>query len=173
MMMTLISGTSRLNSNSRKVANQYLELLAEKGYAANLLDLSELAPDCFGPCSEEYLHPGLKQVQEDWIRPATHLLFVVPEYNGSIPGVLKALLDFTEIKAWYGKKACLAGVATGRAGNLRGLDHLGAILMHCKIKVLPYTLPISTVGKLLSPEGRLDEGTRTAISRQLDEFLVF
>jgi len=173
MMITLISGTSRLNSNSRKVANQYQDLLNEKGISANLLDLSELAPDCFGPCAEEYLHPDLRQIQEELIRPATHLLFVAPEYNGSIPGVLKALMDFTEIKAWHGKKACLVGVATGRAGNLRGLDHLCAILMHCKINVLPNKLPISAVGKLLTPEGRLDESTRTAISRQLDEFLVF
>jgi len=173
MTITLISGTSRINSNSRKVADQYLELLAEKGHTANLLDLSTLAPDCFGPCLEEYLHPGLKDVQETLIRPATHLIFVAPEYNGSIPGVLKALMDFTEIKAWHGKKACLTGVATGRAGNLRGLDHLCAILMHCKINVLPNKLPISSVGKLLGEGGRLDEATRTAVSRQLDEFLRF
>ena len=172
-MITLISGTNRLQSNSKKVALQYDELLRAKGFEVHMLDLAELAADSFGPCAENYLHPALKDVQENLIRPAEKLVIITPEYNGSIPGVLKALIDYTEIKAWAGKKACLVGVATGRAGNLRGLDHLTNILMHCKITVLPNKLPISQVGTLLDSQGLLNEATLKVIHKQLDEFILF
>ncbi len=172
-MILIISGTNRLNSNTRRVCDQYAMLLSQKGESFRLLDLAELAADCFAPSTEDYLHPGLRQVQEELIRPASKLIVITPEYNGSIPGVLKALIDFTENKAWRGKKACLVGLATGRAGNLRGMDHLTNILMHCQITVLPNKLPISRVGTLLDHEGQLDQATLTAAGRQLDEFLAF
>jgi chromate reductase len=173
MIITLISGTNRINSNTARVTRQYQALLRERGHESSLLDLSSLDAACFGPCEEQYLHPDLREVQETLIRPATHLLIAAPEYNGSIPGILKALIDFTEIKAWKGKKACLVGVATGRAGNLRGLDHLTNILLHCQIAVLPNKLPISRVATLLNASGELDEATLKAAGRQLDEFLAF
>ncbi len=73
---------------------------------------------------------------------------------------------------WYYKKALLTGVSTGRAGNLRGMDHLADVLNYIKITVHPNRLPISVVDKLLSPEGRItDENTLTAINQQLDEFI--
>lgn len=173
MNFTLISGTNRINSNTRKVSEVYLQRADRLGMSCQLLDLADLPMDCFGPCSEDYLHPALKDVQETLIRPAGKLIVVSPEYNGSIPGVLKALLDFTDVKAWYDKKACLVGVATGRAGNLRGLDHLTNIFLHCRIQVLPNKLPISRVKSLLQEKDGLDAPTLEAVDRQLEQFLHF
>ena len=106
---------------------------------------------------------------------ADALLIATPEYNGSIPGVLKVMLDISDYKkTWWGKKALLTGVATGRSGNLRGMEHLTGILHYLRVNVHPNKLPISSVDKLLNGEGLLhDAGTLQAIDVQLDEFIQF
>ena len=66
----------------------------------------------------------------------------------------------------------LAGVSTGRAGNIRGMDHLTGVLNHVKITVLPNQLPISSVDKLMDKEGHITDGpTLKAIGKQIDEFI--
>ena len=76
------------------------------------------------------------------------------------------------LKIWWYKKALLTGVATGRAGNLRGMDHLSAVLNHVKITVHPFQLPISGVDKLMDENGTfINKDTIAVINQQLDEFL--
>jgi len=91
--------------------------------------------------------------------PSTHLLFVVPEYNGGFPGVLKYFIDIIHPKVWAGKIAGLVGVATGRSGNLRGIDHLTGILHYLKVEVIyqkPYLssihLHMNTDHEVTNPE---------------------
>ena len=73
---------------------------------------------------------------------------------------------------WYHKKALLTGVATGRAGNLRGMDHLADILNYLKITVHPNKLPISAVNFLMDTDGNItDLNTIKAIDHQIDEFI--
>ena len=66
----------------------------------------------------------------------------------------------------------LTGVSTGRAGNLRGMDHLASVLNYLKVMVHHNQLPISSVDKLMDEEGHFtDPNTLKAINLQLDEFL--
>ena len=78
--------------------------------------------------------------------------FVFPEYNGGIPGMLKLFLDAISVRAYkatfHGKKACLTGISTGRAGNLRGLDQLTNILNYLQVIVHPNKVPISSISRL-------------------------
>ena len=103
------------------------------------------------------------------------ILIVTPEYNGSFPGVLKAMIDNTDIeKVWWGKKALLTGVSTGRAGNLRGMEHLTGVLQYLKMHVYHNKLPISVVNKLLNGEDYIgDMATLKSINDQLEEFIRF
>ncbi len=99
----------------------------------------------------------------------------MPEYNGGVPGILKLLIDGSDIKkCWYNKVACIAGVAAGRAGNLRGLDHLTNMLNYIQMDVIKNKLPISSIEKLLDEEGNLvDKPTIEAIEKQIDELLAY
>jgi chromate reductase len=169
-MLTILSGSNRPGSNTLKVARQYALRLEALGVSAHVLDLAALPPDAFAPCAAGERHPAITEWQERHIRPAQRLLIVSPEYNGSIPGVLKAFIDYTDVKAWPGKLALLAGVATGRAGNLRGMDHLTNILLHIGVTVHPSKLPISRVGQLLDGEA-LDPDTLRVVDAQLRAFL--
>src|SRR5882724_1574969 len=109
-MITIIIGTNRPDSNTGKVAAQYLQLLSGKGIKARLLSLEGL--------NVHERNLDIEQLEKDFLIPSDKFIFISPEYNGSIPGVLKALIDATDIKkVWPGKKALLTGISTGRAGN--------------------------------------------------------
>jgi chromate reductase len=166
-MITIISGTNRPGSNTGKVATQYLQLLKDKGVEARLVSLVGL--------NVNERNPDIQQLEKDILIPAEKFIFISPEYNGSIPGVLKSLIDHSDIKhVWWGKKALLTGVSTGRAGNLRGMEHLTGILHYVKMHVHPNKLPISVVDKLLNGANLItDTGTLEAIDEQLDEFLAY
>jgi chromate reductase len=75
---------------------------------------------------------------------------------------------------WTENKACLVGVSTGRAGNLRGMEHLTNILNYLKINVYHNKLPISRVDTLLDANGNLtDVETQKVVDWQLEGFLKF
>src|SRR5204863_441812 len=107
-----ISGTNRHNSHTEKVAVEYQKILKEKNIQAHLLTLRNI--DVLKK------NPELSSIETELLIPAEKFIFIIPEYNGSFPGVLKAMIDITDVKkTWGWKKALLTGVSTGRAGNLR------------------------------------------------------
>jgi chromate reductase len=166
-MYTIISGTNRHDSNTLKIAQEYKHLLDKKGLEAHLLSLEGL--------NVLDRNPIFSEVERELLIPADKFIFISPEYNGSIPGVLKAMFDISDIqKVWWGKKALLTGVSTGRAGNLRGMEHLTGILNYMKVTVHHNKLPISIVDTLLDTEGQIhDQRTLDSIRAQLDEFIEF
>jgi len=105
------------------------------------------------------------------------LVFISPEYNGSYPGVLKLFLDAISIReyarSFKQKKAALCGVASGRAGNLRGIDHLTGVLNHVGVIVMPNNLPLSSIDKLCDENGEINASTSELISSFIDDFLAF
>lgn len=164
-MYTIVSGTNRTGSNTLKVAKEYRRFLKEKGVEANLLSLEGL-----DLLNDKKLVAGL---EKNIITPTQKFLFIVPEYNGSYPGVLKLLFDMGKSHSvWWHKKALLAGVSTGRGGNIRGMEHFNGVMNYLKITVFPELLPISMVDKVMDAEGRFtDTGAIVAINKQLDNFL--
>ncbi len=180
-MITIIAGTNRPNSDTFAVAKYYQEQLSQLvEEPVNLLSLTELPKDMFNPAmyTAEGQSRQLMDLQDLVMIPAQRFVFVSPEYNGSFPGILKFFLDACSIReigpTYRGKKAVLVGVASGRAGNLRGMEHLTGILNYLGIAVLPLKLPISQIGKLRDENGQLtDQATREAIGDQLQKFLAF
>jgi len=166
-MYTIISGTNREGSNTLKVAELYHSLLAQKGIPAHVVSLVGIDLNKKGP--------ELEALEKEILIPTDKFIFILPEYNGSYPGSLKAMIDMSDIrKVWPNKKALLTGISTGRAGNLRGMDHLTGSLNYLKVHVHPNKLPISSVDKLMDGGGRIqDNATLDAISHQLDEFINY
>lgn len=166
-MLTIISGTNRKNSNTYKIARQYHALLEERGISANLVSLVGL--------DVNLRNPAIEALEREVLIPTQKFIFVTPEYNGSYPGVLKSLIDNSDIKkVWWNKKALLTGISVGRAGNLRGMEHLTGVLHYVKMHVHHNKLPISIIDKLLlGQEALTDEATIRAIQVQLDEFMEY
>jgi NAD(P)H-dependent FMN reductase len=167
-MITIISGSSRAGNNTKKVALEYKRLLKENfNETALLYALDEING---AQRDEDFVH-----AEAELLIPASKFIIVLPEYNGSYPGILKLMIDNSDIKkVWANKKVLLVGVATGKAGNLRGMEHLTGSLLHMKMLVHPNRLPISVVDKLIDTDEKFnDEGTLKAIHGQLNEFVLF
>lgn len=174
-MITIISATNRKESKTLKVSLEYQRLLTEKNMQSKLLSLQSLPKSVFSDMMYDEDCAEFMQLQEEYFFSAQKFIFITPEYNGSIPGILKVILDASDMKkGFFYKKALLTGIATGRAGNLRGLDHLTAILNNMRVNVHWNKLPISKVDLELDADGRFhNEATIRVVNKQIDDFLEF
>ena len=175
-MYTLIAGTNRKGSQTYKVARQYLKLMQEAELPVKFLDLqAELTPEIFNEDMYEKSVGVIKRIQDEYLADAEKFVLVVPEYNGSMAGVFKLFIDTTDIpECWYGKKACLVGVAAGRAGNLRGMEHLTGILGHIHMNVFWNKIPMSKIDDRLNEDGEfVDEADLSLLRKQLKGFIEF
>lgn len=180
-MITIISGTNRPNSETRRVAELYTSRLrARTKETIKFLSLENVPADLIQ--IEMYSIPGqsaeLAAIQDEFLIPAEKLVVISPEYNGSFPGILKLFLDACSVRelkpTFAGKKAALVGVASGRAGNLRGMDHLCGVFNYLGVAILPLQLPISSIKSLKNEAGEIvDDNTIQAIDRQIDAFINF
>lgn len=166
-MLTIISGSNRDDNTTKKVALEYQRLLKEKNITSRIFSLDEI--------NSTLRNDLFIKAELEMLVPAQKFIIIMPEYNGSYPGILKLMIDNSDVKnAWSNKKVLLTGVSTGRAGNLRGMDHLTGVLLHMKLLVHPNRLPISVVDKLMDEHFRFtDAYTLKAIHTQLDEFINF
>jgi len=174
-VITIISGTNRPENVSLRVSAAIAELLTSMEIDAQVLDLQKLPKDfvfrndVFGNPD-----PGFSAIVDQFISTADRFVFVVPEYNGSFPGVCKAFIDAIWPEQFKGKKAALVGLSSGRAGNLRGLDHLTGILHYLDIPVMPKRVNIIHVESQMNDEGRLeDEKTIQQLSQLMLNFRAF
>lgn len=180
-MITVISGTNRRNSEALDFARFYVDILRKRsGEEVKLLALEEESHAWFHPdmYKEEGQSADLAALQDEYMIPADKFVFVIPEYNGSFPGVVKLFLDACSVRRYSetfsGKKAALLGVASGRAGNLLGMDHLTGILHFLGVVVLPNKLPVSSIGKIKDSAGNIVDGeTRKVIEKQAEQLLAF
>jgi NAD(P)H-dependent FMN reductase len=167
-MITVISGTARHDSNTLRVAMLYQRLLTDRGLGdVRLLSLRDLNVWERGA--------ALRQVEQEMLIPSPKFVFIMPEYNGSFPGVLKTLIDNSDIRAcWWGKKAMLTGIADGRAGNLRGLEHMTGILQYLHMHVYWDKIPLSRINDEIDGKGNfIKPATEAAINAQIEGFLAF
>lgn len=174
-MITLINATNRPDNQTQLVADVYLELLKNKGNEVRYLSMQELPFEYLKLDSRktEEEKTGMAQVIQTFIAEADKIIVISPEYQGSFTGIFKLFLDFVRPDFFYGKKIALVGVSKGRAGNLRGLDHLTNIFNYLQANVLAQKLPISTLQNLVKDGKLSDEGTLKAIEKQLDYFEKF
>lgn len=174
-MMTIVAATNRPLSKTLLVAKIYKDKLEQKGQEVALCTLEDIPADIIHKEMYGKPTPAFDAFQQKYLIPTQKFLFIIPEYNGGFPGILKLMIDASDIpNAYHGKKAMLAGVASGRAGNLRGMDHLTGILNYLQITVLPNKLPISRIETLVGDNDKLiDSETLKAIEAQCEQFINF
>jgi len=178
-MITVISGTNRPGSRTLLFATHYLGQLQSLGREAQLLDLAEIpfehyARNMYDP---KVMSAELLALQNRFVLDVEKLVIFVPEYNGSYPGALKLFIDGISVNEYprnfKGKHVALIGIATGRAGNLRGMDHLAASINHMGGWVLPNKLPLSNVEILVDTDGKVtDANTITALESQARQLIA-
>lgn len=173
-MITIISGTNRLENKSLRVAAAYKEICSELGADAQILDLQSVPNDFIFSASYGNKNEDFEAIVEQYITKSDKFIFVVPEYNGSYPGMLKGFIDCVSPDKWHHKKSAMVGLSAGRAGNLLGLDHLTGVMHYLQVEVLSKKPKLSSFNTLIDNDGHLVDGPTIHILRtQVQKFLDF
>jgi len=166
-MITVISGTNRADSMTLRTADLYCKLLSEREKDVKLLSLEH----------KQVWARGAEMIalEKEYLIPAEKFLIIMPEYNASFPGILKLMMDNSDIKkCWWHKKAALVGVSDGRAGNLRGIEHMTSILHYMKVNVLYNKVLLSRINEEIDGNGNLlKPETGLIINEQVADFIKF
>jgi len=156
-MMTLLVGTNRPDSNTRKVARHIEEIYAGLKVPLRVLDLAQLPSEIFSPSSYGE-KPKSFLPFSDGVLQASGLHVVTPEYNGSLPGVLKYFIDMLKFPESFERRpVCFTGVAAGIWGALRPVEQLQAIFGYRNAYIYPERVFMPGVGRLLDANGRLTD----------------
>ena len=156
-MMTLIVGTNRPASRSRRIATHVEEIYRELGVPLRVLDLAELPPEVFAP-SAYATRPAAFAPFADAVLQSHGLIIVTPEYNGGVPGVLKYFIDLLEFPASFQHRpVCFVGLAAGVWGALRSVEHLQQIFGYRNAFVFPERVFLPRITELLDEAGRLKD----------------
>lgn len=180
-MTTILQATNRQDSNSEFVSRQIRHFLHQAGEDnVEILSMTEVLPKLhvFSDYNEATLSTELIDIQDRRLIPSEKFIWILPEYNGSFPGGIKLFIDVLSVRqreqTWANKKSMLIGLATGRSGNIRGLDHFTSILLHLRCIVYPRLLPISRVEDLMDENGCIiHEPTLRVLSEHLEGFRQF
>lgn len=173
-MITIIAGTNRPNSRARRISELYAANLREFGAEVQILDLAALPADFTASALYHNVgqHAEFNQLVE-LASGAEKLVFVVPEYNCSYPGVLKAFIDGLPYPGGIrDKKAALVGLSSGTQGGLLALSHLTDVLMYLGTAVLPQRVRLPTIEASLSAAGELHNPLFEQLLREQAEQLL-
>jgi len=171
--VAVLVGSLRKESLNRKMAHA-LAGLAAPGLKLEIVEIGDL------PLYNEDLDkgdvPAKWQAFRDRIRPFDAVLFVTPEYNRSVPGVLKNAIDVGSRpygkSVWSGKPAAVVSVSPGAIGGFGANHHLRQSLVFLDMPALQQ--PEAYIGgaaKLFDDKGSLtNDGTRDFLKTFLQKF---
>lgn len=173
-MTLIVSGTNRPNSNTLKIAKYYQKILSQKGEQSKILDLSILPESLVHPDAYLKTYADFKEIQEQ-VTKAEKFIFIIPEYNGSFPGIMKLFLDACAYPdSFYEKKVALVGIATGKYGNIRGIEHLTGVCNYMNLHVMPLKLHIPYIHLELDENHNLFKAdTLKFTNQQIEKFIGF
>ena len=174
-MIEIISGTNRPGAVSALVAQWYQALLQERGAESQILDLIDLPVDF--TVSALYDSSGTNVVFNslaDRLRHADKMIYVVPEYNNSFPGVLKAFIDGMDYPSPFkGKKCALVGVSSGVQGGGMAMSHLTDIFNYLGMHVLAQKPRLAQI-EINMADGKLTNDLyKQLLEEQVDAFVKF
>jgi len=154
-MISLIVGTNRPESNTRKVVRQVEEIYLSLSVRVHIVDLAKLPPEIFTP----HAYAGKPRTFQPFaqaILRANGVVVVTPEYNGGIPGVLKYFIDMLKFPESFDRRpVALIGLAAGAYGALRPVEQLQQIFSYRNAYLYPERVFLPNIGSLLNSEGRL------------------
>ena len=172
--IAVVVGSLRRESHNRKLANA-LALLAPPGFSFRQVRIDDLP--AYNQDDDANQAECVVRLKKD-ITSSQGLLFVTPEYNRSIPGVLKNAIDHASRpygrNAWAGKPAGVIGVSTGAIGTALAQQHLRNVLAYLDVPVLgqPEAFIQAKEG-LFDASGQIGAGSKAFLQKWMDAFVGF
>jgi len=174
MKVTIFLGSIREGRQSHRAAYYVAKSLDERGIESDLIDLAKTPlPIHSGPDEKNpQLKKNIEQISRR-LKTADAIIFVTPEYHGSLSGVLKNAIDYY----WEEFQKKPIGVVAASAGRMAGIN-ASTQLQHVILSLGAFPMPL----KLLVPEIHnafddeflpQNEKIITSTEKFLDEFLWF
>jgi chromate reductase len=159
MRLLVIAGSLRAHSFNSALARAAADL-APAGWAVDLYEGLALLPPYDQDLDEtDTAPPAAVDDLRERIESADAILVVTPEYNGSLPGVLKNAIDWTSARhrgsSLQNRTVAVAGATTGQYGAIWAQQDLRRILGIAGARVLPGELPVSRAQSVFDESGRL------------------
>jgi chromate reductase len=172
MKVAVLVGSLRKESYNRQIARALIDL-APPSLQMNIIDLAGLS--FYNQDFDENPPADWKEFRQK-IRESDAVLFVTPEYNRSIPGVLKNAIDVGSRpygeSCWDAKPAAVISGSTGAIGGFGANHHLRQCLMYLNMPCMPH--PEAYIGKVASlfgPGGEINrDDTRQLLNRFIENF---
>jgi chromate reductase len=174
MRLLGLCGSTRTGSWNRALLGAAAEL-APEGVAIEPWDLRRL------PMYDDDIRlagfPEEVVAFRDAVRAADGLVFATPEYNRSLPTILKNAIDWASRapdQPFNGKKAVVMTASNGALGGAFANHHLRQVLVYLNVFVLPGPEVVVGHAPTKITDGRLvDEATRTMVKRHIESFVTF
>jgi len=175
------AGSTRTDSYNKKLIRIASEEARKLGADVTLIDLRDYPlPIYDGDLEEQFGLPENGRKLKDLFFAHDGFLISSPEYNSSISGVLKNVIDWVSRPApnekpllgFAGKTAALLAASPGSLGGLRGLVTLRSILGNLGVIVLPAQFALSKADQAFNERGELTEGKHLKAVRSVVEPLV-
>lgn len=169
----VLVGSLRRDSLNLKLAKA-IARLAPDGYEFRILRIDDLP--LYNQDDDDDQPAAAKRLKAE-IRAAQGLVFVTPEYNRSIPGVLKNAIDHASRpygdSAFPGKPAGVIGVSIGAIGTALAQQHLRNVLAYLDVAMLgqPEAF-IHAKDDTFAPDGTIAQGSRKFVQKWLDRYLA-
>jgi chromate reductase len=168
-------GSLRKESFNRKMANALIKI-APASLRLEIVEISELG---FYNQDLDENPPTLWTNFRERIRKSDGVLFVTPEYNRSVPGVLKNAIDIGSRpygkNAWDGKPAAVISVSPGAIGGFGANHHLRQSLVFLNVPAMAQ--PEAYIGKadeLFGANGEISkEDTKKFMKKFLEAYAVW
>ncbi|VWX63435.1 2-hydroxy-1,4-benzoquinone reductase [Burkholderiales bacterium 8X] len=173
--IAVVVGSLRADSFNRRLALA-LAKLAPEDFSFEHLRIDDLPP--YNQDDDANQPPAVKRLKTEIVN-AQGLLFVTPEYNRSIPGVLKNAIDHASRpygqSAWAGKPAGVIGVSVGAIGTATAQQHLRNVLAYLDVPTLgqPEAF-IQNKDGLFDEQGNIgDASTQKFLQTWMDKYLAW
>ena len=174
-MILIVATTNRKNSKTYRIAAYYQELLTRLEMESDILSLENLPQDfAFSALYENAGKNAEFNLHKERMDKAAKFIFIVPEYNGSFPGVLKTFIDGL---GWPNslskKKAALVSISDGALGGAHALSHLTDIFHYLGCNVFNMLVRIPFMKKNFTDGEVQDEFIRQLMAQQAQGFKEF
>jgi len=172
--IAVVVGSLRKDSFNKKLAHA-LEKLLPAEFSCTTVRIDDLP--LYNQDDDGNQSAQVKRLKGE-IAAAQGLLFVTPEYNRSLPGVLKNAIDHASRpygqNAWAGKPAGVIGISVGALGTALAQQHLRNILAYLDVPVLgqPEAFIQAKEG-VFNPDGSIGEGSKKFVQTWLDRYVAW
>jgi chromate reductase, NAD(P)H dehydrogenase (quinone) len=170
--IAVVVGSLREDSLNRKLASAMVKL-APSDFSFKQLTIGDLP--LYNQDDDANQAESVKRLKQE-ISAADGLLFVTPEYNRSIPGVLKNAIDNASRpygqNSWAGKPAGVMGVSPGGPGTAMAQQHLRNVLAHLDAPTLgqPEAFIQAKEG-LFDESGNLGANSKKFLQNWMDKYV--